>query len=126
MSDLEHVAILRRPSLDRYAHFGYRSVPTDVDSAEYRDGYMLARFSVNDRGRVTNIRIDASSPPGFRDMETRVRRALRDFIYRPRYENGTPVTTDDQQFRHEFLYLQSEIGAAAVPPEPNLQDADET
>jgi tetratricopeptide (TPR) repeat protein len=106
--DLERMAILRRPALDRYAHFGYRSVPDDVDSTEYSEGYVVALFSVNHRGRATDITIAASSPAGYSEMEFRVRRALRNFVYRPRYENGIPVATDNQQFRHEFLYPASE------------------
>lgn len=117
--DLERVAILRRPVLDRYAHFGYRSAPDDVGSAEYNEGYVLALYSVNDRGRVTNITIAASNPPGHGEMEFHVRRALRNFIYRPRYENGNPVATDNQRFRHEFLYPASDIAdqpPASAPP----------
>jgi hypothetical protein len=109
--DLEQVVPLVRLKLDRYANFGYRSDDQDVDPADYRTGYVVARFTVNDRGRVTDTEIADADPAGFAAMETRVRNAVRDFIYRPRYENGEPVRTPAQTFRHEFLYRDSDLAA---------------
>jgi tetratricopeptide (TPR) repeat protein len=109
--ELERVVPLVQTKLDRYANFGYRSDDEEVDPADYRSGYVVARFTVNDRGRVTDTEIADADPAGFAAMETRVQNALRDFIYRPRYENGRPVRTPAQTFRHEFLYLDSDLQA---------------
>jgi tetratricopeptide (TPR) repeat protein len=54
--DLEIVMPLVRPKLDLYANFGYRGGGEDPDPAEHIEGYIVAQFTVNERGRVTDIR----------------------------------------------------------------------
>lgn len=102
--DLENVALLIQPGLDRYANFGYRS--SAAEEAAYTEGHILARFKINDRGRVTDIEIVEADPADFSAMEIRVQRTLRESIYRPRHEDGRPVITENQLFRHDFLYVK--------------------
>ena len=103
--DLEMPVPLRRPPLDRHANFGYRG-GEDPDPSDLIEGYMVAQFTVNDRGRVTDISILESDPPDFSEMETRMHRTLRESIFRPRYEHGNPARTEKLQFRHDYLYAE--------------------
>ncbi|MGH8195030.1 MAG: tetratricopeptide repeat protein [Woeseiaceae bacterium] len=107
--DLEQVIPLVQSKLDPSANFGYRSDHEEIDPADYKNGYVVARFTVNDRGRVTDTEVVDADPAGFAAMETRVRNALQDFIYRPRYEDGQPTRMPAQTFRHEFLYLDRDL-----------------
>jgi hypothetical protein len=77
----------------------------DSENATHIQGYLVARFTVNDRGRVTDIEIVEADPPDFTAMRTRVQRTLRESVFRPCYENGDPVRAEGQLFRHDFLYL---------------------
>jgi len=104
--DLEMPMPLLRPSLDRHANFGYRGGAEDPDPSALIEGYIVAQFTVNDRGRVTDISILESDPPDFTEMETRMHRTLRESVFRPRYENGNPTRTERLQFRHDFLYRE--------------------
>ena len=104
--------LLLRPPLDASANFGYRS-DADADPAEYKDGHVVARFTVNDRGRPVDLEIVDADPPDFAAMETRVRLAVRGFIFRPRYDAGRPTSTPDHEFRHEFRYVPGYPGGQA-------------
>lgn len=110
---LERVVPLLGANLDPVANFGYRSSNEETDPADYQQGYVVARFTVNDRGRTTDIRIVDADPPGFTAMETRVRQAVRRLIFRPRYVDGEPVHTPDREFRHEFRYRAADFEAFA-------------
>lgn len=66
------------------------------------DNFVLARFDVNAHGSVTNIDIIDAFPKNKSRMESRVRRALRQAKFRPRFENGEPVTTKD--ITHRYLF----------------------
>lgn len=105
------VVPLIQQELDPHANFGYRSSDENADPEDYRQGYIVARFTINDRGRVNDIEIADSNPPGFTAMEVRVHEAVEDFVYRPRYDNGMPVDTPGELFRHDFLYLESDLEA---------------
>jgi tetratricopeptide (TPR) repeat protein len=111
--DLERVVPLVRTKLDRYADFGYRSRDDDAEPGDYSDGYVVATFTVNDRGYVTNVEIADAQPAGFASMEARVAHAVRDFIYRPRHEDAQPVHTPGQLFRHDYLYRESDLPASS-------------
>lgn len=104
--ELETVLPLIRPELDRYANFGYRSGVEESDRADHIEGYMVARFTVNERGRVTDIEIVEEDPPEFAAMRTRIQRTLKESVFRPRYANGEPASAEGQLFRHDFLYVE--------------------
>jgi tetratricopeptide (TPR) repeat protein len=109
--DLESVVLLVQPKLDPYANFGYRSSDADADISDYRKGHVVARFTVNGRGRVMDVRIVDADPAGFYSMEARVVQAVQDFIYRPRYRGGSPAPARGQTFRHDYLYRDSDLAA---------------
>ena len=104
-NDLETTVPIVRPKLDRYANFGYRSAADASADTAYDEGYIVASFTVNERGRVTDIEVVEGDPADFGAMQTRVQRTLRESVFRPRYEDGDPVRTEGQLFRHDFLYV---------------------
>lgn len=110
--ELGRPVLLLRPPLDAYANFGYRS-DADADPAEYKDGHVVARFTVNDRGRPVDLEILDADPRGFAAMETRVRQAVRGFIFRPRYDAGRATSSPGREFRHEFHYLPTDLDGQA-------------
>jgi tetratricopeptide (TPR) repeat protein len=94
-----------RPKLDQYANFGYRSAAETSADTTYIEGYIVARFAVNERGRATDIEVVEADPADFSAMETRVQRTLRESVFRPRYNGVEPVRAEGQLFRHDFLYV---------------------
>ncbi|MCC5868182.1 MAG: tetratricopeptide repeat protein [Gammaproteobacteria bacterium] len=64
------------------------------------DGRVEASYTVNDQGRAEDILIIDSHPPGLKD--TTVRRTLRSHRFRPRFEDGVPVSTPNQTYVFEF------------------------
>ncbi|MDH5309612.1 MAG: tetratricopeptide repeat protein [Gammaproteobacteria bacterium] len=109
LSDLERPVPLRRLALGRYPDFNYGWSRADVDHAELLEGHITARFSVNDRGRVKDIELIEADPPGFSQMETRVRYGVKDFIYRPVYRDGEPVESGEVLYRHDFFYRTVDV-----------------
>lgn len=82
------------------------ALPKDDDSdlagAEFDTGYIAVRFTVNRRGRLTNIGLLDIEPERNAAIEAEVKKALTQFIYRPRFANGVAVATPDQQLRYPF------------------------
>jgi hypothetical protein len=101
---LEQVVTLLHPPLDDHANFGYRGGAGEPSDSDRLAGYMIARFTVTERGRATDIEIIEADPADFAEMQTRVQKTLRESVYRPRYQNGDPVRAEGQMFRHDFLY----------------------
>lgn len=54
-------------------------------------GFVVVKFSINENGRVSDVAVVESTPPGvFDDV---AQNAVRKWIYEPRTENGVPVTS---------------------------------
>ena len=68
-------------------------------------------FTVNDRGRTEDHRVVVANPPDFSRMELRVRNAVKEFVYRPRYVDGVAANTGDQQYRIKYFYLPLDYAA---------------
>lgn len=73
-------------------------------------GKIVVDYKVSLRGRVRNLRTEAT-PPEFTDMQRMVHREIRRRIFRPRIEDGAPVEAEDMVFEHTFSYLQSDLDA---------------
>src|SRR5210317_2074721 len=71
-------------------------------------GTIQVDYTVSARGRVKNIRTEAD-PIEFTDMQRMVHREIRRRVFRPALEEGTPVTSANQVYRHEFYYAASEL-----------------
>ncbi|MGH8495564.1 MAG: energy transducer TonB [Gammaproteobacteria bacterium] len=81
----------------RQPGIGEDAAPEDIGQ-----GFVSVEYSVNELGRVVDLRLVESEPPGV--MDTRVIRALREARYRPRIADGEPVATAGLRFRSSFTY----------------------
>lgn len=109
---LEEPVALAQPRPDPYANFTYNPDRDEIDPAQYREGEIVISYTVNERGRTQDIRIVTADPPDFSHMERRVRNAVKEFVFRPRYEAGQVVVSPEQQYRAQYLYLQDEYRAS--------------
>ena len=90
----------------------YRSENIDEefpDEDEFETGLVSYGFTVNKSGRATDIQHIETQPPAFEDMRERVRRNLRQLVYRPRLVDGKMVKTTEVVFTHEFFYRPGDI-----------------
>lgn len=71
------------------------TVNEDVD-------YVLVNFSVSEHGRAKNIKIIESFPENNVRNRIRVRQSLKAAKFRPRFDNGSPVTTEEITHRYVF------------------------
>ncbi len=66
-------------------------------------GSVSLKFDVSTTGRVRKLKTAHSDPEDL--MDFRVRRSMRLAVYRPRLENGVPVTFEGHEFTHTFQYF---------------------
>ncbi len=78
------------------------------DPSNFLTGTIRVDYTVSTRGRVRNIRTEAS-PQEFTDMQRMVHREVRRRMFRPMLENGVPVESGNQVFVHEFFYRQEQL-----------------
>ncbi len=74
--------------IKRVAPVAPLSVPTKTS------GYVVVMFSINENGRVSDISVVESSPPGVFDAAAM--NAVRKWIYEPRKENGIAVASQSK------------------------------
>jgi len=113
---------LRKSPLPRYAGDaapGYAAAGPDG----LREGSISYEFSVTERGQVAGLRIIEAQPAEFDDIRNAVRRELRSRLYRPRHDNGEPVTTDGMGDSHTFFYREEELEALRDDAATNLADS---
>ena len=72
--------------------------------SSYATGFIVTRFTVTRRGRLADISLVEISPERNDAIEAEVKRALSEFVYRPRFENGLAVDTPNQTVRYSFPY----------------------
>ena len=80
-----------------------------IGDPNLREGRISVTFDVNQRGRVSNLRIIEQNPPDFDDMKSMIVREMRTRIYRPRFIDAEPTDTPGQMLTHTFYYLQDEL-----------------
>lgn len=110
--DLETPVPLAQPAPYPYANFEYDRNRDQIDPNDYLEGEIVMSFTVNDRGRTEDHWLVESNPANFSPMEKRVRNSVKEFIYRPRYVDGKPAATRNQQYRAKYFYVQSEYQAS--------------
>ncbi len=104
----------RRDWLEQPTALFEEALPTQVSGAPAARGEALLNgtirvdYNVSKRGRVRNIRTEAS-PPEFVDMQRVVHRELRNRIFRPKLVDGQPSDSDALVFEHNFLYRQADL-----------------
>ncbi|MDH5456513.1 MAG: hypothetical protein OEY37_10605, partial [Gammaproteobacteria bacterium] len=101
---LERPVPIREEGLPRFSGGGANS----QSSAGLLTGVIEVEYTVSARGRVKNIRTEAR-PAEFTDMQRMVHREIRRRIFRPVLEEGVPVASGNQVFRHEFYYSEAEL-----------------
>ncbi|MCG8370761.1 MAG: tetratricopeptide repeat protein [Proteobacteria bacterium] len=77
-------------------------------ATDVKAGNIIVNYTVSSRGRVRVIKTEAD-PIEFTDMQRAVHREIRRRVFRPQILDGVPVESDNQRFRHEFFYRQSEL-----------------
>jgi tetratricopeptide (TPR) repeat protein len=109
--NLESPVPLSRPKPDPYANFEYNPGREKVTPDEYLQGEIVVAFTVNDRGRTEDHRVIEAEPANFSQMEFRVRNAVEEFVYRPRFVDGVATDTGDQQYHAKYFYLPHDYEA---------------
>lgn len=84
------------------------SPPSYASSATEQRGFVDLVYDVTDRGRVSAVDVVAAEPEGLMDFRTR--KAIKAARFRPRFEAGEPVATNDIQYRHSFVYFSRPDG----------------
>ena len=79
---------------------------------EFRNGTVVAAYSVMEDGRTDNVRIVEADPSELPDFADRVRMQLTRMVHRPRVSDGAIVAAHDVTYRHEFLYRDADIETA--------------
>lgn len=112
----------RREKLERYTVLRSGPIPEFISppSSEARTGQEIPLlqgsvtlgYDVSTRGRAANLRMVEAYPREFIDMQVAAQRELRRRIYRPEYDSGIAVSTDNQVLVHRFFYKQQDLDAA--------------
>ncbi|RZV35878.1 MAG: tetratricopeptide repeat protein [Chromatiales bacterium] len=101
---LQTPAPLREGVLPQYAG----SASTGESDSQFLTGVIQVDYTVSNRGRVRNIRTEAT-PVEFTDMQRMAHREIRARVFRPVIEDGEPVESGNQVFRHEFYYTKGQL-----------------
>lgn len=108
-ADLGGLKPLVRSHPHNYANFGYKSGIHDSKPEDLLQGTITIGFTVGRDGTTKRIEVVEADPPGFEQMELRVRKAARNFIFRPRYVSGQAVEVADQLYQHQYFYRSSDL-----------------
>ena len=76
-------------------------------------------------GRINNLIHLETQPAEIEDFAQPVARSLRRLIYRPRLEDGRPVSTHEFVYTHEFFYRPPDIKEKVEALEPAANEDDE-
>jgi tetratricopeptide (TPR) repeat protein len=101
---LERPLPIREEALPRFTS----NSQTDEPPGGFQTGTIQVDYTVSAQGHVRNIRTEAN-PVEFTDMQRMVHREIRQRIFRPTFEEGAPVDSVGQVFRHEFYYTDAEL-----------------
>lgn len=94
----------------------------DPKMSEFKDGFVLAKYSVDAQGQTHDVVIIESTPDDM--MNAQVIAALDHSTYRPRYDEGVAVPADGLIHRHEFRYNPAAANDVAVEPDDS-EDSDD-
>jgi tetratricopeptide (TPR) repeat protein len=70
-----------------------------------KDGFVLIRYTVTERGRAIDIKVIESEPPGL--MDGSIISTYKQSFYRPRRVDGVAVPSNGLPARHGFKYARS-------------------
>jgi TonB family protein len=70
------------------------------------DGYVLIRYTVKSNGRVEDVQVVESDPPGI--MDKALVSTFSRSVFRPRREDGFAVVSERQLYQLDFLYSRKD------------------
>lgn len=105
---LEMPIPIRQDTLPLYANGS--STGGGAPTSGFRTGTIHVDYTVSTRGRIKDIRTLAN-PIEFTNMQRMVHREIRSRVFRPVLEDGVPIQSGNQVFRHEFYYTEDELKA---------------
>lgn len=73
----------------------------------YEKAHVTFNFNVSKRGLAKNINRASFNPDGLDFMHSIIGREIRNLVYRPRFLEREPVTTQNVVFEHEFFYKKN-------------------
>lgn len=114
---LEKPNILQSVYPPRY----YNSVREDDGQQppnSFETGSMVFGYSIAANGRIDNLIHLETQPAEIEDFAQPVARSLRRLLYRPRLQDGRPVSTHEFVYTHEFFYRPSDIKEKVEALEP--------
>ena len=92
----------RLPVMQVPMQYGNTLKKADQETDKESDpSYVLTSFDVNKYGRARNIKIIESSPDSS-SLRRKAKKIVRSTRFRPRLENGEPVSTKDVNLRYIF------------------------
>ena len=99
-------------------------VPEDATKQQARMGMVEIGYTINSRGHTRAVELLRSEPPDI--MDVKVRRAVKMARFRPRLEDGVPVSTEGRLLKYEFTYYSSKpLETASIePPVANVGEPD--
>lgn len=107
---LEQPNVLRAGSPPRFAG-NARPEDRTASAVDLREGALALRYRITARGRVANLELIEHRPSEFEDVLRQVQRNVRSRLYRPRFAEGQPIDTDNQQLTHRFYYRLADLEA---------------
>ena len=110
-AELESIIALRQAPLPDYIG---DAQPTGIQETDHpiKEGSITMSYSISERGRVTNLKLIEQRPSAFMEFQRSAQRLVRRTLFRPRFEDGEAVPTENQVLVHTFYYRQSDLDAA--------------
>jgi len=95
----------------------------------YKTGNVVFGYTVNTRGRATDIRLLEADPRGLDKLYQRIGREIRLIVHRPLIVDREPAERTDRTFSHEFFYqdkdLKGNIDQGGTDEEGAAEDVDD-
>jgi tetratricopeptide (TPR) repeat protein len=88
---------------------------------EFQQGSVLLEYDIDHNGRVKNVRVVEADPAEM--LEKKVAYLITRYIYRPRLDTGTPVTTTGIRLQHSFSYRSADNEANEAGATVNKSDS---
>ena len=107
-----------RPTMIHFPVPSDPSVPKNASPGSGERGYVTLTFDVGPTGRVRRLKTADAYPSKL--MEFRVRRSMRQAVFRPKIEAGVPVLATNQSYTHHFTFYPTATGGT----QPSPQDKD--
>ena len=102
-SELRRSGRFQRPTMIYFPRPEDPRPPKNSRERSAADGLVKLAFDVGPSGKVRRLRTIESQPPKL--MDFRVRRSMREAVFRPMLVDGSPVVANDQTFTYRYKYF---------------------